>query len=62
MRLLRAFGAEVIITPTAVPPDHPDFYTNYVDAGNFPGAEIGSVKQLTTSLYKMFNTLVIPVM
>lgn len=26
VRLLRAFGAEVIITPTAVPPDHPDYY------------------------------------
>ena len=26
VRLLRAFGAEVIITPTAVPPDHPDSY------------------------------------
>ncbi len=26
VRLLRAFGAEVIITPTAVPPDHPDHY------------------------------------
>ena len=25
-RLLRALGAEVIITPTAVPPDHPDGY------------------------------------
>jgi cystathionine beta-synthase len=25
-RLLRALGAEVIITPTAVPPDHPDNY------------------------------------
>ncbi len=25
-RLLKAFGAEVIITPTAVPPDHPDNY------------------------------------
>jgi len=24
VKLLRAFGAEVIITPTAVPPDHPD--------------------------------------
>ena len=24
--LLRAFGAEVVITPTAVPPDHPDNY------------------------------------
>jgi cystathionine beta-synthase len=26
VRLLKAFGAEVIITPTAVPPDHPDSY------------------------------------
>ncbi|HSK19624.1 MAG TPA: pyridoxal-phosphate dependent enzyme [Longimicrobiales bacterium] len=26
VRLLRAFGAEVIVTPTAVPPDHPDNY------------------------------------
>jgi len=27
VRLLKAFGAEVIVTPTAVPPDHPDSYT-----------------------------------
>jgi cystathionine beta-synthase len=26
VRLLRAFGADVIVTPTAVPPDHPDNY------------------------------------
>jgi len=26
VRLLRAFGAEVIVCPTAVPPDHPDSY------------------------------------
>src|SRR4029079_16918756 len=26
VRLLKEFGAEVIITPTAVPPDHPDSY------------------------------------
>jgi cystathionine beta-synthase len=26
VRLLRAFGADVIVTPTAVPPDHPDHY------------------------------------
>ena len=26
VRLLKAYGAEVIITPTAVPPDHPDSY------------------------------------
>lgn len=29
VRLLKAFGAEVIVTPAAVPPDHPD---NYVEA------------------------------
>ena len=26
IKLLRSFGAEVIITPTAVPPDHPEHY------------------------------------
>jgi cystathionine beta-synthase len=26
VRLLRAYGAEVIVVPTAVPPDHPDYY------------------------------------
>lgn len=26
VKLLRAFGSEVVITPTAVPPDHPDNY------------------------------------
>lgn len=28
VRLLKAFGAQVVITPTAVPPDHPDHYIN----------------------------------
>lgn len=28
VRLLKGFGAEVIVTPTAVPPDHPDYYVN----------------------------------
>jgi len=28
IRLLRAFGAEVITTPSAVPPDHPENYLN----------------------------------
>jgi cystathionine beta-synthase len=28
IRLLRAFGARIVITPTAVPPDHPDYYVN----------------------------------
>ena len=26
IRLLRAFGAEVVVVPTAVPPDHPEYY------------------------------------
>src|SRR5690606_22583037 len=26
VRLLKSFGADVIVTPTAVPPDHPDNY------------------------------------
>ncbi len=26
IRLLRAFGAEVIVVPTALPPDHPEYY------------------------------------
>jgi len=28
VRLLKAYGAEVVITPTAVPPDHPENYVN----------------------------------
>jgi cystathionine beta-synthase len=28
VRLLRALGAEVIVVPTAVPTDHPDYYVN----------------------------------
>jgi cystathionine beta-synthase len=28
IRLLRALGAEVIVVPTAVPPDHPEYYVN----------------------------------
>jgi len=27
-RLLKAFGARLVIVPTAVPPDHPDYYLN----------------------------------
>ena len=40
VRLLKAFGAEVIITPTAVPPDHPDSYTSMAKriAEETPGA------------------------
>lgn len=40
VRLLKAFGAEVIITPTAVAPDHPDSYTSMAKriAKETPGA------------------------
>jgi cystathionine beta-synthase len=40
VRLLRAFGAEVIVTPTAVPPDHPEHYlmTAKRIAAEIPGA------------------------
>ncbi|MDP2955887.1 MAG: pyridoxal-phosphate dependent enzyme [Longimicrobiales bacterium] len=37
VKLLRAFGAEVIVTPTAVPPDHPE---NYVVKAKAIAAEI----------------------
>ena len=38
--LLRAYGAEVVIAPTAVPPDHPDSYYRVADrlAAEIPGA------------------------
>ena len=40
VKLLRAFGAEVVITPTAVAPDHPDHYVNRAQAiaDETPGA------------------------
>ena len=40
VKLLRAFGAEVVITPTAVAPDHPDHYINRARAiaDELPGA------------------------
>jgi cystathionine beta-synthase len=40
VRLLKAFGAEVIITPTAVAPEHPDSYTSMAKriAKETPGA------------------------
>ncbi|MBI6547101.1 MAG: cystathionine beta-synthase [Cyanobacteria bacterium NC_groundwater_1444_Ag_S-0.65um_54_12] len=38
--LLRAYGAEVVITPTAVPPDHPESYYSVAErlAREIPGA------------------------
>ena len=40
VKLLRAFGAEVVITPTAVPPDHPEHYLNKARSitAEIPGA------------------------
>ncbi|MSR22192.1 MAG: pyridoxal-phosphate dependent enzyme [Gemmatimonadetes bacterium] len=40
VKLLRAFGADVVITPTAVPPDHPDNYLQKAKkiAAETPGA------------------------
>ncbi len=40
VRLLRAFGAEVVITPTAVPPEHPEHYVERAKriARDTPGA------------------------
>jgi len=44
VRLLKAFGAEVIITPTAVPPDHPDNYVMMAKriAGETPNAVLAN--------------------
>ena len=40
IRLLRAFGAEVVVTPSDVSPDHPDYYVNVAKriARETPGA------------------------
>lgn len=40
VRLLKAFGAEVVVTPSAVPPDHPDNYAQVARriAEETPGA------------------------
>ncbi len=40
LRLLKAYGAEIVITPTAVPPDSPDSYNGVADrlAREIPGA------------------------
>ena len=44
VRLLKAFGAEVIVTPTAVPPDHPDHYVEAAKriARETPGAVLAN--------------------
>ena len=40
IRLLKAYGAEIVITPTAVPPDSPESYNGVADrlAREIPGA------------------------
>ncbi|MCT9821308.1 pyridoxal-phosphate dependent enzyme [Microbacterium sp. W1N] len=40
MAVLRAYGAEVVVTPTSVPPEHPDSYYSVSDrlAREIPGA------------------------
>ena len=45
-----------------LPPDHPDFYDHYADVGISPEVQALSPKELTTQLYKMLNTLAIPVL
>lgn len=44
VRLLKAFGAEVIVTPAAVPPDHPDNYIQVAKriAEETPGAVLAN--------------------
>lgn len=44
VKLLRAFGAEVVITPTAVPPDHPENYVMKAKAiaADIPGAVLAN--------------------
>ena len=44
VKMLRAFGAEVVITPTAVPPDHPDHYLQTARriAAETPGAVLAN--------------------
>ncbi|MGH7592809.1 MAG: PLP-dependent cysteine synthase family protein, partial [Gemmatimonadales bacterium] len=44
VRLLKAYGAEVVITPTAVPPDHPESYVMKAKqiAHDTPGAVLAN--------------------
>lgn len=51
VKLLRAFGAEVIITPTAVPPDHPENYV--MKAKSIAAATPGAV--LANQFYNPAN-------
>jgi cystathionine beta-synthase len=51
VRLLKAFGAEVIVTPAAVPPDHPD---NYVETAKRIARETPNAI-LADQFYNMAN-------
>jgi putative cardiolipin synthase len=52
---------ELVPGRTAVPPGHPDFYTNYREAGDFPGADPGlSTKEIMTRLYKAVGVVLTP--
>jgi cystathionine beta-synthase len=44
IRLLRAYGADVIVVPTSVPPDHPEYYVNKAKAivAATPGAVLAN--------------------
>ena len=54
---------ELIPGRAEVPPGHPDFYENYEEAGDFPGAESGlSSKAIVTRIYKAVGTVVTPML
>lgn len=46
-----------------VPPNHPDFYDNYREAGSFPGTEEAlSTKEVLTRLYKAVGAPITPIL
>jgi phosphatidylserine/phosphatidylglycerophosphate/cardiolipin synthase-like enzyme len=46
-----------------VPPDHPDFYKNYREAGAFPGTDgIFTTKEIRTRLYKAVGAPLTPIL
>lgn len=54
---------ELIPGKTPVPPGHPDFYTNYLEAGEFPGAPPGlSIKEITTRLFKTMGPMAVNIL
>ncbi len=54
---------ELIPGKAPVPPGHPDFYANYQEAGEFPGAPEGlSLKQITTHLFKTVGPIAVNIL